>query len=160
MMDSNGYKISRLLLKNIVESIASLAGEEALVTIFNIASHKTAIELLSLHQSDKMENIKDPVDAFKTAYSLLRKYLKFELEGIENREGDIVIRVRSCECIFSTPEMKIMDKVKEILRSQKLCILTLLACSLVELLSGHVYVIKDMVCQNGNADIELTHELL
>ncbi|NPB00031.1 MAG: hypothetical protein GXO10_01515 [Crenarchaeota archaeon] len=158
-MNPQQYTASRLLLKNIVESVANLAGEDALTTIFNIASHKTALELLKL-SNVSVRKINDPLEAFKIAYNILRNYLRFDLESIRRSNNKILVKIRNCECIFSAPELKIMDRVREILKSRKLCILTLLACSLVEILSDNVYVIEDVRCDNGNADIVLTSELI
>ncbi len=158
-MKTGQYTASRLLLKNIVESLINLAGEDALTMIFNIASHKTAIEILKLSNINIRE-INDPVEAFKTAYSILQSYLNFSIDDIKEQGNKMFIRIRDCECIFSAPELKMMDKVKDVLRSRKLCVLTLLACSLVEILSGRVYVIEDVKCNEGNADVILTSELL
>lgn len=158
-MTTQQYTASRLLLKNIVESVANLAGEDALTTIFNIASHKTALELLKISNIN-VRKINDPVEAFKVAYDILRNYLRFDLEDIRKLDSKILVKIRNCECIFSAPELKIMDHVKQILKSRKLCILTLLACSLVEVFSDNVYVIEDVKCDEGNADIVLTSELI
>ncbi|NPA23092.1 MAG: hypothetical protein GXO23_02175 [Crenarchaeota archaeon] len=160
-MSTQQYTASRLLLKNIVESIANLAGDDALTMIFNIASHKTAVEMLKLANIDVKRKIDDPVEAFRVAYNVLRKYLRFDVRDIkEFNHSKIRVEIRDCECIFSAPELKIMDRVREILKSKKLCVLTLLACSLVEVLSDKVYVIESVECNNGNASIVLTSELL
>ncbi len=152
------YKIGRLLLKNIVESIANLAGEDALTTIIDMASHKTALELMKL-SNVSLEKVSDVREAFEKAFSILRRFLKFNIEKIDIHNDGISISIRGCECIFSVPELKIMDNVRSMLRARKLCILVLMACSIVETLIGQVYTIKDMRCIEGNADIVLTSSI-
>ncbi len=143
-------RVSTLILGNIIEALVDLVGEEAVTTVIRVAIQRTAEELLSIYgvKSGDLNTLSRELS------EIMKKELDVELKvNIQENGNRIVLEIENCK--FGTLQSLMLQKVSNVLKSRKLCILALLCLSLIEKILGKRYDVGTIICESGKARIEI-----